>query len=102
MIFGPRAPPSAPRNLAGATAAEAIRTVVNGGTVAALQNGRPPKAPLEQRSIISAASGRRINDHPFDAFDFDFRIHVAFLGRIPAMHLGQYLDGTDFIRRFDV
>jgi hypothetical protein len=49
-----------------------------------------------------AASGRRINDHQFNAFDLGLCIHFAFLWSIPAVHLGQYLDGTDLIRRFDL
>ena len=44
---------------------------------------------------------RRVNDHHFDAFKF-FHVNFAFLWSIPAVHLGQYLDGTDFIRRFDI
>jgi Schlafen group 3, DNA/RNA helicase domain len=37
-----------------------------------------------------------------NAFNFQIFTQVGFLGRIPAVHLGQYLDGTDFIRRFDI
>jgi hypothetical protein len=31
-----------------------------------------------------------------------FGVEVLIFWRIPAVHLGQYLDGTDSIRRFDI
>src|SRR5262249_52042922 len=33
---------------------------------------------------------------------FQLAANIGFLWSIPAVHLGQYFDGTDFIRRFDI
>jgi hypothetical protein len=68
-----------------------------------LPKPRPPNAPLylpfaSRGRYTAAVSILRFDNDSFNASNFQFSAKVGFLWSIPAVHLGQYLDGTDFIR----